>query len=176
MLGSGCVSRVTWRHSSFDQRVVMPLTLRPRHRMSLFPGSVMLLSLIAALGGAFGCAPGEEPTVVIDPVDTTRITLAIGAKGTVSGVEISLLGIDEDSRCPAELTCIWQGNVKARVHVRASGGAVTPLTLNTALQPRTAVVGVRQVRIDLVAPLTRANGPAIVPSSYRVTFRVEPAQ
>jgi hypothetical protein len=139
-----------------------------RHQMTSRrrAGTVLAAALIAIT--AVGCV--AHATSPSDPSQSTT-TLAVGARGTASGVGIQLIAIDEDSRCPADAVCVWAGNVKARVIVRV-GTADTPVTLNTVLQPTTADVSGYRVRIVDVLPL-RKSGAAIPPDDYRVTFRVE---
>ena len=133
-----------------------------------------LLSLIAAVAlGAAGCE-ASVPTVVTYAGDSTKLTLAIGATGRASGVEITLQDIVEDSRCPVDVICVWAGNVQARVLLGAGQSSVTD-AINTGVQPTSSVVGGRQVRIVLVTPDQRAAA-RIARSDYRVTFVVEPAR
>ncbi len=124
--------------------------------------------LVLALVGTFnGCA-----SATVEPSDPSETTLAIGERGSAAGVSIELVSVDEDSRCPEDVVCVWAGNVKARAIVRI-GTTDTAVTLNTGLEPYTVDVGVNRVRIAQVLP-RRRSGAAIPRGDYRVTLRVDP--
>lgn len=52
-----------------------------------------------------------------------------------SPVKIKFVQVLEDSRCPTDVQCVWQGNAKVRVAVD-SAGATTVADLNTSLESR----------------------------------------
>lgn len=110
-------------------------------------------------------------SAAVGPTDSTEITLAVGERGTAGGISVGLVAIDEDSRCPEDVVCVWAGNVKARASLRTGTGDA-PVTLNSGLEPYSADVGTYRVRIVEVLP-RRTTGSAIPPGDYRVTLRVE---
>jgi hypothetical protein len=103
--------------------------------------------------------------------DDTLITLVPGSETRVGSVVVNLIAIDEDSRCPVDVVCIWSGNVKLRVGVRTTD-VITPLTLNTALTPLFGNAEGFRITIHRVLPELRSIGPRPV-AEYQVTLRVE---
>lgn len=128
---------------------------------------VALLLAFALVGALNGCA-----SATVEPSNPGETTLAIGERASVAGISLELVAIEEDSRCPDDVVCIWAGNVKARAIVRI-GTNDTAVTLNTGLAPYTVDVGVNRLRIVQVLP-RRTNGAAIPRGDYRVTLRVDP--
>lgn len=64
----------------------------------------------------FASCPDVVPTPTPTPVATTGdIVLALGQKGKVGDLNITLNSIVQDSRCPVGVQCIWAGEVKANV-------------------------------------------------------------
>lgn len=57
------------------------------------------------------------------PVDVPKIAIKIPLGKTVetNGYSITFLEVLEDSRCPTNVTCIWEGRVKVKVKVQADG-------------------------------------------------------
>jgi hypothetical protein len=126
----------------------------------------MWLALCAGVA-TIGCSARA-----VAPSDPNETTLAVGARGSAAGVSIELTSIDEDSRCPQDVACVWAGNTKVRVVISVAA-TDTSLALNTGLPPLTADVAGHRVRIVGVLP-ARTAGAAIAARDYRVTFRVEP--
>ncbi len=80
----------------------------------------------------------------------------------------------EDSRCPADVVCVWEGNGKVVIGIAAGMGPTHPLTLNTSLEPRSVVwSGIRITLLEL-NPAPQA-GKRIPPEEYSVRLRLEAA-
>ncbi len=82
-------------------------------RLSLL---VVLISVLVLVAGCFPFGPDsqkldEEFKISID--DTARIK---GEK-----LEITFMEVIEDSRCPSDVTCIWQGRVSVRLQIEYNG-------------------------------------------------------
>lgn len=100
------------------------------------------------------------------------IQLAPGqsAKFPDENLEVKFVGIDSDSRCPSDVTCVWAGEVVVRLTVRKDG--------------RTQELGIKEthslaaegysVSVLQVLPV-RATSQPIAPADYRVTLKVERA-
>ncbi|MFB5607672.1 MAG: hypothetical protein ACE5RI_06005, partial [Candidatus Nitrosomaritimum yanchengensis] len=57
---------------------------------------------------------GDSQTVALQ----TPFVLSIDEMATIdSELIITLLGIEEDSRCPIDVTCVWEGSVKAEINL-----------------------------------------------------------
>jgi hypothetical protein len=85
-------------------------------------------------------------------------------------LEVKFVGIDSDSRCPSDVTCVWAGEVVVRLTVRKDG--------------RTRQIGIKEtqslavegfaVTLLEVLPI-RASSQPIAPADYRVTLKVTPS-
>ncbi len=79
----------------------------------------------------------------------------------------------EDSRCPVDVTCVWEGNGKVVIGIAAGMGPTHALILNTSLDPRAVVWnGIRVTLLELT-PAPHA-GTDIPPEDYAVRLRLEP--
>lgn len=84
---------------------------------------VLLAALILS-----GCAPMPEAG---EPMRPLIVTARLGGSANVAGVTVRPLAVVEDSRCPADVTCVWAGRLRLRVAI--SGVAGEPvLTLGEA--------------------------------------------
>lgn len=102
------------------------------------------------LGREFSLKPGE--TVAIQG---TRLTVAFES-------------VLDDSRCPADVVCIWQGEAVLALRV-SEGGQPSRLDLTTNAPEKG--VGSYRVRLARVEPYPFAGKP-IEPGEYRVTLTV----
>lgn len=60
------------------------------------------------------------------------------------GITLLFAAVPEDSRCPVDVVCVWEGNAVVALTVTA-GGAEQDIELNTSPSP---AVGPRQVVVD----------------------------
>ena len=115
--------------------------------------AVLPLLLSLALGGCITFR------TVDDGIDRARI----GQTVSRNGIPVMPLGIVEDSRCPARVTCIQAGTVRIGAEV---AGSRTELKLD---QP-VAVPG-GSVTLGEVYPVRRAD-TTYYPDEYRFGFRI----
>lgn len=123
------------------------------------------------------CGNPAEPDLAPDPTvvpATTDMTLRAGEELAVGGsvVKIVFARVLEDSRCPVDVVCVWEGNAVVELGIRMGMGPTFPLQVNSALQPQAAEWnGVRVTLLEL-HPAPRAGVP-IRPEDYSVKIRVE---
>ena len=132
---------------------------------------VLRLSTRAAAGAlagvlAIGCA-GRSPTAA-----TTAASLAmrLGESQSVVGGEaaVTLYRVDNDSRCPVDVTCVSAGNA---VVVFGLSTTSCPTCLpaqqfvNTTAEPRSVEVGGYRVRLDSLLPAAH-SGQVIAQRDY----------
>jgi hypothetical protein len=144
-------------------------------------GSTMKRSAAAVVAAfALGCGGSTEPTVDLEAsllAAPTEIVLGYGEEKSVGGtaLRVAFTGVGEDSRCPIDAVCVWQGNAAAELRVSDGRGAPAAIELNTTLEPQAAEThGVRLTLLE-VQPAPRAGVPT-EPASYTVKVRVEPAR
>jgi hypothetical protein len=90
-------------------------------------------------------------------------------------LRVRLVRVASDSRCPADVDCVWAGNAEVLFEVGARGRAgKTTLTLNTNASPERPGEG-RYGRYTLklvgLAPRPRSTGK-IAPGQYTATLLV----
>jgi hypothetical protein len=124
--------------------------------------------LLALALAASGCRqPTSQPPIDVAPDDAA--SLAVGQVATIrgSGTRFRIEAIN-DSRCPADVRCVWAGD--AVVVVTASGaGATRTDTLHTGLEPRGASYGDYRLLLVDVQPVSRSTDGG---TAKRATIRV----
>lgn len=86
-----------------------------------------------------------------------------------TGIDLTMIDVKSDSRCPADVMCVWAGD--AEVRLRARGGERdTTVSLHTTQEPRTVTVGTVRLELTSLAPPNQAGSPT-PPSAYRARIR-----
>lgn len=132
----------------------------------------------AALGAwtlvACSSSPPEPATVDAG----SDFTLAVGEAASLAGSPLTVTVVDvaEDSRCPAETRCVWEGNAKVMVETVLQGSTRT-FALNTTVLPRTgpSAVDVGPYRVSLVRLEPEPRAERIAADEYRAVLRVAAA-
>jgi len=108
----------------------------------------------------------------------TTIVLQFGSSNQVdTGLRVSFAQVVEDSRCPASVVCVWQGNGAIRLDI-TTGSGTQSATLNTAggtAFPREASVAGYTFTLVELDPQRPTPDP-IPLQQYRATIRVTRAQ
>jgi hypothetical protein len=124
--------------------------MRPLSALSL----LLALAALAACSGAR--AASESPGVW---------TLAVGKAVTLPEGGSVVLDKVEDSRCPAGVVCVWEGDATA--HLTFRGGGAPDETLALSLRERNAgTARGLELRLTAVDPAPRAGEPTD-PAAYR---------
>jgi hypothetical protein len=84
---------------------------------------------------------------------------------------VTFPGIRADSRCPAEVTCVWAGDAEMRVGTAPDGGRWSWTILHTGVEPRAVVAGGHTVTLLDLEPAARESGP-IAPGAYIAVLRI----
>ena len=121
----------------------------------------LLMLLIAPLVNGDGAGRGRAESIELRP---GQEKLLRGA-----GVRVRLVEVEEDSRCPEGVQCVWAGNVRVALLVKGPGRASRRVALNTALEPRELKLNGRTVTISKVSP-SRVVNHEIKARTYRVTL------
>jgi hypothetical protein len=115
-----------------------------------------------------GPAPIREATIVLQFGSSTQVN---------TDLRVSFAQVLEDSRCPASVVCVWQGNGAIRLDI-TTGRDTQPATLNTAggaTFPRDTTVGGYTFTLVELDP-ERQTSDSIPAQQYRATIRVSSAQ
>jgi len=116
-----------------------------------------------------GC--GGSP-VSPSPVDV-QLSLAYGqtvAVGT-SGISVRFDSVVEDSRCPADAMCVWEGRAVVKVVVSAARTEVDVSLQSSPGSARAVEVGGVRVEWIQLEPYPYAGQPT-EPGAYRLTLRL----
>lgn len=105
------------------------------------------------------------PAVQVLPYGIT--TLTVGETAHFQDVSLTLLGVSNESRCPAGVQCIWAGTVKANVRIISGMGTST----QTIELGKSATTEAEKIEVTAVNPYP-AKGKQIAQQEYRVTFNV----
>lgn len=90
------------------------------------------------------------------------------------GLRIKFVSVNEDSRCPTDVQCVWAGNAAVRLDVSIRGKGSKTLTLNTNNRSPSVDENLyRSYKLKLVdlRPYPRSNRK-IAPGDYVVTLLV----
>ena len=133
------------------------------------------MAILAA--GCGGSSTGPEVDEHLQGVLTApqELTLAYGEERSVGGsvLMVSFVRVVEDSRCPVDVVCVWEGNAQIELGIRMGMGPTFPLQMNTTLAPRfTDWNDIRVTLLELL-PQPRADDPPR-PEGYTARIRLEP--
>lgn len=126
---------------------------------------------LAALLVVAACTSDSGNVRVASLSETFTLNYGQAAK-LEAGPSVQFVGVGEDSRCPVDVQCVWQGNAAIVLEVR-SGSDVARVTVNSAggdQFPRSARAGGYTIELVDVRPEARQTRP--VPEAYSVTLRV----
>lgn len=131
----------------------------------------LLLALLLGCGETTAPEGARADALLAAPME---MTLRAGEERVIGGsvLRLSFGQVLEDSRCPIDAVCVWQGNARVELGIRAGMGPTLPLRLNTSQEPRSAAaLGVRVTLVELL-PAPRAAEPTR-PGDYVVKLRLE---
>ena len=121
------------------------------------------------------CASGGNGPSAPTPAVNEEFTLAPGQTATVNGASVRLTfeRVSEDSRCPVDVTCIWEGDAVVVLRVKTDADEVTREVHTQGGEPRSrkAPVGDYVVTLVKLEPAPRSSAP-IEAAAYRATLVV----
>lgn len=89
------------------------------------------------------------------------VTLKVGQQKTVGKITVRFVAIDSDSRCPANVNCIWAGNARVKISVWKGRKRATSFELNSMLDPKVATFEGYDIQfVDLTPHPGEENMPA----------------
>jgi hypothetical protein len=113
------------------------------------------------------------------PLDVVRVgrefKLKVGQQVTVKGTKLRIrfVAVENDSRCPSDVTCVWAGNAAVQFQLGTGRGSKT-VTLNTSKSPsfagETEYGGYKLKLVDL-SPYPRSDRK-IARGDYTATLLV----
>ena len=86
------------------------------------------LALLLAASGCSGSQTAAAPDASADAAPDAQtvttgepVVLGLGDAVEIGGHEIRFVDVVEDSRCPEDVTCVWEGRAKVRLAASAPG-------------------------------------------------------
>jgi hypothetical protein len=91
------------------------------------------VSLLAAIVLAIVASTSPLPSGSPAPIPLDRpFVVAHGGSAIVEGdLWVHFLAVSEDSRCPSDVVCVWEGNARVGLELQASGAEPAHLSLDT---------------------------------------------
>src|SRR3989344_1477054 len=115
----------------------------------------------------FAPCPGDIGSVPTPTPSKTTIETRIDQGASALGVKVVPLEVLQDSRCPVDVECVWEGTVQVRALLSSGlGEAEQVFELNQPITTEAEVITLVEV---FPAP---ESGRAILPNDYRFMFEV----
>lgn len=128
-----------------------------------------VLAALAALAVGCGSATGPDEVRLAE-----EFTLAPGKWARIQGESLTIAfdSVASDSRCPTNVTCVWEGDAVVVVTLTQPGRERATVELHTSSRfARTVGYGDFEVALVALAPQPRDDSP-ISQAAYRATLRV----
>jgi hypothetical protein len=128
------------------------------------------LMVLAACASGGGTAP-TAPTPALNEEFVLGPGQSVAVKDT--NLRLTFDRVSEDSRCPTDVTCIWEGDATVVLRIKAAADEVTREvhTQGDAPRSRKAPAGDYVVTLVRLDPAPRSTAP-VEASAYRATLRV----
>jgi hypothetical protein len=129
-------------------------------------------ALVAA--ASFLASACATSTGAVRPIGLNQETeLAPGQSVQSGALRVTFKGVGDDSRCPADVVCVWEGDALVKIEVREQSGDPVARELHTSgsAGSRTTAYAGFEVELVRVTPQTHSQQP-IPAQDYRVVLRI----
>lgn len=134
------------------------------------------LTLLILIGAMIGCSSGSGRSAEILLGDV--FTLGPGQEAVIQSEDLHVRfdSVVEDSRCPAQVVCVWSG--QARVAVTVWRDQEVPVTLEFNTNPAPAenqqalTYSTYTIRLESLDPYPQSPEQPIEQSEYRATMQI----
>jgi hypothetical protein len=131
------------------------------------------MGFTAVMLAACSVNSGVDRSLDLKDTPAKELVLAIGQQETVNGVTLTFVRVAEDSRCPSDVTCVWEGNGAAEIQLTRGSGPTVTRTLNTTGSRGPSTIEWEGLRISLLALTPTPISTQPIPSAaYRLTLRL----
>jgi hypothetical protein len=142
-----------------------------RHSISR-PALAIPLTLVLGVLGACAGNPGDPGSPSTQQLPLDSVVLAPGQQVQVDLLRLSFQEVTDDSRCPVDVVCIWQGSAAVHITLAFGNGPGSSFALYAGDGARPVVFGRYRVTLLGLAPVPY-SAVRIEPGAYRAAFRVE---
>lgn len=133
---------------------------------------VIMLGACVLLISNWGCAPLQSAAVIVEPGLSFALAPGQTAEIKRSDTRITFRQVREDSRCPTDVTCVWEGDAKVEV-VIAHAGVPDEIKLLSIKAPNNETrVGNLKIRFVGLTPVPR-QADAGAAKNYLAEFVAE---
>lgn len=138
-------------------------TTRPTRTLGACLGSALLpLAVACGGGGVVDPPPAQAVAVEVE----REFELKVGQTASLENLRVTLRAVPEDSRCPIDAVCVWQGNARVVLDVRpAPEEPAAIVSLNTGVPPDQAELHGYRLRLTGVLPAAHSDA-TIPPDAY----------
>lgn len=130
---------------------------------------LVLAAAAAACSSNGRLVPPTEPRVAVGREFVLGVGEAVALADT--GVVLRLETVDNDSRCPTDVQCVWEGDAIVRVTAIGPGSVRASYDLHVSRGAQEVVHEGLRVRLVRLEPLPRSDR-APTASEYRATLLV----
>ncbi|HEV7838381.1 MAG TPA: hypothetical protein VGO75_09985 [Gemmatimonadaceae bacterium] len=120
----------------------------------------------------WGCAP-LQTAVIVEPGLSFALAPGQSAEIKRSDTRITFRQVREDSRCPTDVTCVWEGDAKVEVVISRTGSPDDTKILSIKAPNNETRVGNLRIRFVGLTPVPR-QADAGAPKNYLAEFVAEP--
>lgn len=110
--------------------------------------------------------PPADGEVAVESPKTIETGINEGASAL--GVTITPLEVLEDSRCPADVQCVWAGRVRVRATLETASGKNEQIIISNT----PVMTDAKKITLVRIEPEARANTEE-QPSAYRFYFEIK---
>ena len=132
---------------------------------------VTMLSACVLLISNWGCAQ-LQPAVIVEPGLSFALAPGQTAEIKRSDTRITFRQVREDSRCPTDVTCVWEGDAKVEVVIARTGAPDETKLLSIKSPGNETRVGNLKIRFVGLTPVPR-QADAGAPKNYLAEFVAE---
>ena len=139
------------------------------------------LAVVVASLAVGACASSKglptEPVVYSQSEAADSVRIQVGQTIVVEGVKVRFSAVESDSRCAADVVCVWEGDAVAVFVVEQNcdcRSSAYELKLHTSLQPKSGTAYGFRVELLKLGPYPRASSP-IKQDAYYAWIRLTPA-
>jgi hypothetical protein len=125
----------------------------------------MRCAILGLVGILAGCNSTAAPGL------GDEFTLHVGESAAITelGLWMRFNRVVDDSRCPANVVCVWQGDGAVLLEIAPLNGDSKESVLHTSVEPNSISVGRAELRLVKLDPYPAAPG-SIDPNAYVVTL------
>ena len=134
--------------------------------------------VFSAIAACSSTTLSTEPIVLSQSEAADSVKVRVGQIVIVDGIRVRFTGVENDSRCPMDVVCVWAGDAVANFSVELDcecRAAVIPLALHVNLEPRSGTAYGHRVELRGLLPYPNSTSE-IKPEAYSAWVRIVRAE